>query len=156
MRKLILSLTFLALVLVGFTTMACKDDGGPTTPTPIPNYFKITDLKYTIDNYYNIYWDINCLIYAQYTNNTNSKVMVSGMIKFWLSSTAYDPYALSHVYELPAGPGASGSWKSERETLFVYTVKAGTYTIEAEVTANFSNGPITSTLSKQITISNYD
>lgn len=132
---------------------ACGKGEGPTTPT-VPNAFKITDLEYTINNYYNVYWDINCLIYAQYTNNTSSKVTISGMIKFWLSSTAYDPYPLMHVYELPAGPNVSGQWRSERETISRWTpLESGTFTIEAELTANFSNGPITSTLVKQITIS---
>jgi hypothetical protein len=143
----------LALLLLATMFSACGKGEGPTTQT-VPNAFKITDLEYTINNYYNVYWDINCLIYAQYTNNTSSKVTISGQIKFWLSSTAYDPYPLMHVYELPAGPNVSGQWKSERETISRWTpLESGTYTIEAEVTANFSNGPITSTLVKRITIS---
>jgi hypothetical protein len=147
MKKIILALLLLATMF-----SACGKDEGPTTPS-VPNAFKITDFEYTINNYYDIYWDINCLIYAQYTNNTSSKVTISGQIKLWLSSTAYDPYSLSHVYELPAGPNVSGQWKSEEETILHTPLALGTYTIEAEVTANFSNGPITSTFSKKITIS---
>jgi len=152
MRKNFL-LCLLVLALAGFTTMACKD-GGPTGPGPLPNAFKITDLEYTVWKGFN-YWVVDCWIRAQYTNNTNSKATVTGVAKFWYSPTAYDTVILDPGSnrpqpDIPAGPNASGSWKSDMVGRSYY--EPGTYTVEVELTAQFSNGAIKSTFSKQITV----
>jgi hypothetical protein len=63
---------------------------------------------------------------------------------------------LRYNSELPAGPGASGEWRSEKETIFPLIdhnkPHPDLYIIEVDVTANFSSGSITSTFFKDITI----
>ena len=134
MRKLILSLTFLALVLMAFTAVACKE--GPTTPTT-PNSFKITDIKLS-ESFFCFFTAV-----ASYSNYDDASADVSGKIYFG-DGGLFDMTG-------PQIPKGSGTWQSNTTLPYLY-LWSGTYRVKVELTAYFKRGPISSTFEKNFTI----
>lgn len=139
MRKLILSLTFLALVLMAFTAVACKE--GPTTPT-LPNSFQITELSNL--TYGDLYGDYR--IICVYSNNTKDVGYVGGKIYYGDGQSEVLP-------DLPIFSNVTNRKLEVRPpTSFHKYPVAGTYTVQVDLTARFTNGSISDTKKENFTI----
>lgn len=151
MKKLNFFLILFIILFMFFCVMVCKDEGRPMTPPqPMPtlsSVFKITDFQYGTSFPYGTStecWLSSGVVQADYADSTNTEVAVSGTIKW--GDGASEGFTGLNIPKRPE----SGQWVS-----WAYGhqySKAGTYTVEIEATANFSNGAIKNSFKKDVVI----
>jgi len=136
------SIKFCALIAIGIAFSACSKGGNsPTTPT-LPNSFKITEVSnLTYSDLYGQY-RIMCL----YTNNTKDIGSVSGTIYYGDGQSESLPslqiFANVTNKKLEVRPPSS----------FHRYPSAGTYTVQVDLTARFTNDSISDTKKVDFTI----
>jgi hypothetical protein len=124
---------FAAALLI---TTGCKTT--TTTPsTSLTNAFTISDFQFSVK-----YWIVSGSLAGTYANGSSAEAAVSGTIAWGDGATT----AVSGI-KLPSGK--SSNWSISLEHTYA---AAGVYELTFDLTANFSDGPISASLIKTVVV----
>jgi hypothetical protein len=131
-RTRLFVLSALALLI----TLGCKTTA--TTPsTSLTNAFTISDFQFSVK-----YWIVSGSLAGTYANGSSTEAAVSGTIAWGDGTTT----VVSGI-KLPSGKSSNWSISVEH----TYTA-AASYSLTFDLTAAFSDGPISASLTKTVVV----